>query len=82
MYKSNHTISTKCQYQIAASYPKWWVVVKWCWMSRSRQTIRKEVPIITCSPWNPVATKNSEPYTLSEMVKGVSWYSDTWRAVK
>lgn len=29
-----------------------------------------------------MATKNSEPYTLSEMVNGVSMYSDTCRAVK
>lgn len=29
-----------------------------------------------------MATKNRDPYTLSEMVKGVSIYSDSWRAVK
>lgn len=46
-YRNNQTISTKCQYQIAASYPKWWVVVKWCRMRRIRQIIKKEVPIIT-----------------------------------
>lgn len=51
-------------------------------MRRIRQIIKKEVPIITWRPWKPVATKNSEPYTLSEMVNGVSMYSDTWRAVK
>lgn len=51
-------------------------------MRRIRQTVRKEVPIITCRPWKPVATKNSEPYTLSEIVNGVSMYSDIWRAVK
>lgn len=46
-------------------------------MSRPRQIIKKVVPIMTWSPWNPVATKNREPYTLSEMVNGVSMYSDS-----
>lgn len=40
------------------------------------QIVRKVVPMITWRPWNPVATKNSEPYTLSEIVNGVSIYSD------
>lgn len=80
--RNNHTTSTKCQYQIAASYPKWWVVVKWKLINRPRQMIRNVVPIITCNPWNPVATKNSDPYTLSEIVNGVSMYSDSCRAVK
>jgi len=29
MYKNNHTTSTKCQYQAAASNPKWRVGEKW-----------------------------------------------------
>lgn len=29
-----------------------------------------------------MATKNNEPYTLSEIVNGVSMYSDACRAVK
>lgn len=53
--------STKCQYQAAASNPKWCPDVKWNLISRRRQTVRKEDPMITCSPWNPVATKNVEP---------------------
>ena len=34
-----------------------------------------EVPIITCSPYNPVATKNVNPYAESATVDGASKYS-------
>ena len=33
---------------------------------------RKVVPMITCKPWNPVATKKVEPYTPSAIVNGAS----------
>jgi len=55
MYKNNHTISTKCQYQAAASNPKWWVLEKWKLICRIKHTKRKEEPINTWIPWNPVA---------------------------
>lgn len=42
--------STKCQYQAAASNPKWWLGVKWKLISRNRQIERKEDPMITCRP--------------------------------
>lgn len=74
--------STKCQYQAAASNPKWWPDVKWNLISRRRQTVRKVDPMITWSPWNPVATKKVEPYTLSAIENGASWYSIACRAVK
>ena len=74
--------STKCQYQAAASNPKWWSDVKWKLISRRRQTVRKEDPMITWSPWNPVATKKVDPYTLSAIENGASWYSIACRAVK
>jgi len=45
-------------------------------------TARNVVPMITCSPWNPVATKNVDPYTESAMVNGDSQYSKACRAVK
>lgn len=51
-------------------------------MFRSRQVSRNVVPIITCSPWNPVATKNVDPYTESAIVNGASKYSYPCRAVK
>ena len=54
-------MSTKCQYQAAASNPKWWFGVKGNLISRRRQTVKKDDPMITCSPWNPVATKKVEP---------------------
>lgn len=54
-------ISTKCQYQAAASNPKWWLGVKWNLISRRRQISRKVEPMMTWSPWNPVATKKVEP---------------------
>lgn len=34
------------------------------------------VPIITWIPWNPVATKNVDPYTESDMQNGASTYSN------
>ena len=30
-------------------------------IARTRQTIRKSVPMITCRPWKPVAMKKVEP---------------------
>lgn len=62
----------KCQYQAAASKPKWWLDVKWNFNCRRKQTARKVDLMITCSPWNPVATKKVEQYTPSEIVKGAS----------
>lgn len=41
-----------------------------------RHTRRKVDPIMTWRPWKPVAIKNVEPYTLSEIVKDVSRYSE------
>lgn len=61
MYKKSQTTSTKCQYQAAASKPKWWLEVKWWRICRSRQTARKVEPIRTWRPWNPVATKKVAP---------------------
>jgi hypothetical protein len=29
IYKNNHTTSTKCQYNIPLSNPKWWLSVEW-----------------------------------------------------
>lgn len=71
-YKKSHTTSTKCQYQAAASKPKWWLEVKWNFSWRKKQTIKNVDPIITWRPWKPVATKKVEPYTPSEIVKGAS----------
>jgi hypothetical protein len=45
-------------------------------------TIKNNVPIITCSPWNPVLTKNVVPYTESAIVNDVSRYSIACKAVK
>jgi hypothetical protein len=49
---------------------------------RNRQVVRNVVPIITCSPWNPVATKNVDPYAESAIVNGASKYSYACSAVK
>lgn len=43
---------------------------------------RNSVPIITCSPWNPVAMKNVAPYVASAIVNGASAYSIAWSSVK
>ena len=61
IYKNNHTTSTKCQYHAAASNPKWCLAEKWQLYKRYKHTARNVVPIRTCKPWNPVATKNVEP---------------------
>ena len=61
IYRKSHTTSTKCQYQAAASKPKWWLLEKWHIYIRYKQIRRKEVPMITWRPWNPVATKKVEP---------------------
>lgn len=61
IYKNNHTTSTKCQYQAAASNPKWWEEEKWNNIWRKRQIEINVVPIITWIPWNPVAIKKQEP---------------------
>ena len=46
-YKNSQTTSTKCQYQAAASNPKWWWLEKWWFSSRKKQTVRKVEPMIT-----------------------------------
>ena len=51
-------------------------------MCRSKHVVRNVVPIITCIPWNPVATKNGDRYAESAIVKGVSKYSCACSAVK
>ena len=81
-YRNNHTISTKCQYQDLVSNPMWCFVVKWFRFSRIKQISKNVVPINTCSPWKPVATKKVEPYMESAIVKGDSIYSKAWRVVK
>lgn len=82
MYRNSHTTSTKCQYHAAASKPKWWFDEKCRVVCRSRHVIRNVVPMITCSPWNPVAIKNVDPYAESAIVNGASIYSYACSAVK
>jgi len=67
---------------MAISRPKWCQEVKEEFKARMRQTIRNKVPIKTCKPWNPVATKNVDPKTLSLIVKEEMKYSIAWRKVK
>ena len=42
---------------------------------------RKIVPTWTWRPWNPVAKKKVDPYTESEIWKGLSTYSRIWKQV-
>jgi hypothetical protein len=49
---------------------------------RSRQVVWKVVPIITCRPWKPLATKNVDPYAESAIVNGASKYAYACSAVK
>lgn len=48
---------------------KWWLTIL------HKQTPKNVVPIKTCRPWNPVATKNVVPYAESAIVKEASTYS-------
>lgn len=80
--KNNHTTSTKCQYQAAASNPKWCFDEKCLFDNRAKHTAKKVVPIITWRPWNPVAIKNVEPYTESANENGASMYSYPWSKLK
>lgn len=51
-------------------------------MVRNKHTIKNVLPMITWRPWNPVATKKVDPYTLSAIVKGASIYSSVCSTVK
>jgi len=55
--------------------------VKWELFNLIKHIKRNIVPIITCKPWNPVATKKVEPYTESAIQKGASTYSKACKAV-
>lgn len=67
--KNNQTTSTKCQYQAAASNPKWWDLEKWAFNDRTQITNKNKVPTITWNPWNPVAIKKAEPKIESLIIK-------------
>ena len=82
MYKKSQTTSTKCQYQAAASNPKWCDALNSFFIWRNKVTIKNRVPTSTCSPWNPVAMKNVDPYTLSANVNLASKYSSPCSIVK
>ena len=82
IYKNSHTTSTKCQYQEAASKPKWWLLVKWNELNLIKHMNKNIVPTRTWKPWNPVATKNVDPYTESAIQNGASRYSNNCNRVK
>jgi hypothetical protein len=82
MYKNNQTTSTKCQYHAATSNPKWWFDEKCSVVCRRRYVVRNIVPIFTCYPWNPVATKNVDPYAESVIANCASKYLYACSAVK
>lgn len=44
--------------------------------------VKNVVPMITCSPWNPVATKNVLPYEESEIENSACIYSIICKIVK
>src|SRR4029078_10822990 len=48
--RNSHTTSTKCQYHAANWKPRCCFGVKWPANARSRQTLRKIEPMITCAP--------------------------------
>lgn len=82
IYRQIQITSTKCQYQALASKLKWWVLEKWDFVVRNILISKKDVPINTWIPWNPVAIKKIDPYTLSAIVNEDSLYSMSWSIVK
>jgi len=51
-------------------------------LKRVRETAKKIDPMITCSPWNPVAIKNVDPKDESAIENGASLYSNPWNNEK
>jgi hypothetical protein len=51
-------------------------------LKRLSEIVKKIDPMITCSPWNPVAMKNVEPKEESAIQKGASLYSNPWKKEK
>lgn len=82
MYKNSQTTSTKCQYQIDISKPRWWVLENRFILKRRKEISKKIVPTITWSPWKPVAIKKDDPKIESEKLKEASQYSHTCSDVK
>lgn len=81
MYRNSQTTSTKCQYHAEHSNPIIKSLFILRWFSRNREIAKNVDPMITCSPWNPVAMKNLDPYTESDMEKWASLYSSHCRNV-
>lgn len=50
-------------------------------MARINVTVKKMEPIITCAPWNPVATNRADPIAESVRSKEVSMYSSHCKTV-
>ena len=63
--KNSHTTSTKCQYHIANSKPKWCFILKCPFHNLIKQINKKKVHTNTWNPWNPVAIKNVRIIVLS-----------------
>lgn len=82
MYKNIHTISTKCQYIIEDSKPKWWVWVKWYNKPLHNPNNKKIEPIITWNPWKPVPKKKQDPKIPSDIVNALAKYSTACKTVK
>jgi hypothetical protein len=74
--------STKCQYQMANSTPRWSHGPSPPAIKRPRVTARVVAPTRTWVPWNPVATKKIAPKHLSLIENLACAYSVAWRAVK
>ena len=75
-YRNNHTTSTKCQYQAAHSNPTMCLFDALMFMKRANEMVKKMDPMITWSPWKPVAIKNVDPKEESDMQNGASIYSN------
>ena len=55
-----------------------WIAVLIILLKRCIDTNKKTDPMITCSPWNPVAIKKLDPKEESAIQKGASAYSKNW----
>lgn len=59
-----------------------WFVELIIFFNRFIEYNKKIEPMITWSPWKPVAMKKLDPKEVSEIVKGAETYSNPWKAEK
>lgn len=72
MNRKSHTTSTKCQYNIADSKPRWWLSVRWYAIILIKPTNINIEPTITCTncynnTFNIISTAHAVVQTMSSI---------------